>query len=251
MRFDCFPFHKEFDVLECRLTELEDVPDLMHVLVEADVTHGGNTPKPLYFSEYEGDRFDRWKDRIHVVKASVLPEEVNAWSREHAQREWIRKGLEELGVKPDDIVFQSDVDEIPTADVVAYARPRGFVVCEQRLHCFAVDWLHPTPWRGTVCARYSDIGQMAAMRDARLTAPLILPGAGWHLSWLGGPEVAQAKMNAFCHPEILPEWNGRMDYCLTEGVHVDGTKMIPVDVDDTYPKWIVEGNAPDSWFRPR
>ena len=28
-------------------------------------------------------------------------------------------------------------------------------------------------------------------------------------------------------------------------------KLTPVDVDETWPRWIVEGNAPASWFRPR
>jgi phosphoribosylformylglycinamidine synthase len=36
-----------------------------------------------------------------------------------------------------------------------------------------------------------------------------------------------------------------------DGIHVDGTKMTPVDVDDTWPRWIVEGHAPASWYRPR
>lgn len=251
-RFDCFMFGTEFDILECRLTELQDVPGLTHVIVEADVTHGHNTPKPYLLTEAmeETDRFDRWADRIHIVRATGLPEEHDAWSREHAQREWFREGLTELNAQPDDIVMQSDADEIPTVLAATFVNPRGFVVFEQRLHCFAVDWLHPEPWRGTVAGRYGDIKSFAAMRDARLTAPIVLPEAGWHCSWLGGEEVADRKMRSFCHPEIEPQWTGKLGNCWRTGMHVDGTQQSPVTVDESWPRWIVEGNAPESWYRP-
>ena len=36
-----------------------------------------------------------------------------------------------------------------------------------------------------------------------------------------------------------------------EGVHVDGLRMGPVEVDSSWPQWIVDGHAPDSWYRPR
>jgi hypothetical protein len=41
------------------------------------------------------------------------------------------------------------------------------------------------------------------------------------------------------------------DAFMREGFHVDGTRMTPVDVNDTWPKWVVEGHAPASWYRPR
>ena len=46
-------------------------------------------------------------------------------------------------------------------------------------------------------------------------------------------------------------WRDRLDECYQTGLHVDGTKLLPVDVDETWPKWIREGNAPASWYRPR
>jgi hypothetical protein len=35
------------------------------------------------------------------------------------------------------------------------------------------------------------------------------------------------------------------------GLHVDGTKMLPVDVDATWPRWVYERRCPANWFRPR
>ncbi len=67
MIVDTFPFRDEFDLLECRLTELQDVPDLVHVAVEADVDHQDH-PKPYLLSE-NLDRFAPWKERLVVFFA--------------------------------------------------------------------------------------------------------------------------------------------------------------------------------------
>lgn len=248
MIYDTFMFRDEADLLECRLTELESVPDLVHVVIEADVTHGGNTPREYVYPDIS-ERFAPWADRIRYVQATDLPDDVDAWSREHAQREWSWQGVKDAD--PADVVLHGDLDEIPTALAVRWVKPRGFLAFEQRLHCFAVDWLHPQPWRGTVACRIGDVVSWSGVRDARLTAP-VLPEAGWHLSWLGGKTAAEEKMDAFCHPEVVDMgWRDRLEECFTTGLHVDGTKMAPVEVDDSWPRWIAQGHAPESWFRPR
>lgn len=249
-RIDTFPYAGEGDMLELRLTEIGDAVDHV-VIVEADVTHGGNRPKPYRYLEH-ADRFERWADKIVYVQASDLPTIEDAWSRELAQREWVWRGLESLDAAPDDIVLHGDVDEIPTALATSLVRPRGFVVFHQRFHPFALDWLHPAPWQGTVAARVSDIDTFAEMRTARLHARTVVPDAGWHLSWVSdGIEAKEAKMHSFCHPEIAPTWEGRLDVCWETGLHVDGVALTPVEIDDTWPRWVLDGNAPPTWYRPR
>jgi hypothetical protein len=244
-------FRDEVDLLECRLTELEDINDLYHVIVEADVTHGGNTPREYVYPDVK-ERFAPWADRIVYIQASGLPDDIDAWSREHAQREWCWQGLKLLDAQPDDIVLHGDLDEIPTALAVRYVKPRGFVRFKQTLYTFAVDWQHPEPWWGTLAGRVKDITGFANMRDARCHYLPDLPDAGWHLSWLGTEVEAQQKMDAFCHPEVKDMgWYDRLGECYQTGLHVDGTKLLPVDVDASWPRWIREGNAPASWFRPR
>lgn len=248
--WDAFMLHDELDLLECRLTELDTAVDRF-VIVEADVTHQDN-PKPSYYLD-NSERFAPWADRIVHVWATDLPtsqQDRDPWAREHAQREWIWRGLADA--EPDDVILQSDVDEIPTAVCARNVRPSGFVAFDQSLYCFAVDWLHPERWRGTVAARVGQVTSFGAMRDARNIAKP-LPNAGWHLSWLGGKDAQLHKLDAFCHPEI----SGRcregieVDIWLSEGWHVDGKKLIPVDVDASWPRWIAEGRCPPSWFRPR
>lgn len=249
--FDTFMGNNELDMLECRLYELQDVPNLVHVLVEADVDHQDH-PKPYHFTEHL-DRFAAWQDRLRIVHATGLPtvgDDPDPWAREHAQREWVREALTDAD--PDDIVLHGDIDEIPTVLVARNIRPRGFVAFAQRGHFWAVDWLYPLPWMGTVAARVRDIHSFGAMRDVRNTARRI-PDAGWHLSWLGGPDIATAKVGSFCHPEVETRIRDGLasDAFLRDGWHVDGEKMTPVDVDDTWPRWVHERRCPESWFRPR
>lgn len=254
MRIDSFSYAGEQDMLECRLTELDSVIDRW-VIVEADVTHGGNQAKPYHYLD-QRDRFAPWADRIVYVQATDLPDLPDAWSRELAQREWVWSGLRVLDAQPDDIILHGDIDEIPTAFAAKLVRPHGMVVMHQRFHPFAVDWFHPAVWEGTVAAKLSSIGRFAMMRQSRMTAPHDtkhrIPDAGWHLSWVSDSiESKEAKIDSFCHPEIAPTWRGRLADCYETGLHVDGVPLQPVDVDESWPRWIVEGHAPAAWFRPR
>lgn len=259
-RVAAFSYAGEQDMLYCHLYELGDLYDHV-IVVEADRTHGGDQPKPYHYREHE-DRFAEWADKIVYVQATDLPrgdKPGDAWEREIAQREWTKVGLAYLDLAPHDIVFYGDVDEIPTRFVVQYAQPAHTMVCAMTFHPFAVDWMHPTLWPGTVVGPFGGISSLAAMRSLRgslLESPKkdrILYDAGWHLSWVTS-EIAEKdrKMETFCHPEIRPAWEGHLGDCWETGLHVDGTPLIPVDVvPGKWPRWITEGHAPEGWFRPK
>ncbi len=264
--FDAFPFagsDTELLLLECRLTELYDAVD-QFIIVEARVDHQ-NHPKPLNFLEHR-DRYDQWKDKITYVIAAVMPDtphHENPWAREHFQREWIQNGFP-ADVRDDDIVLQSDADEIPRPIAVRNVRPRGVeaVSFRQRGHFWAIDWLYPDPpgWSGTVAMRVgalpaiarAGVGPFTAMRNKRNANVTQLPDAGWHFSWLGRRDAAMRKVNSFCHPEVEDRIVEKADQYYEHGVHVDGQKMLPVDVDGSWPKWMQDpDNIPASWLRPR
>lgn len=267
---DTFPMHDELDMLEMRLTELYDVVDWF-VIVEANVTHQ-DKPKPYYFLDHR-ERFSVFADKIVPVQATGLPtmaDDPDPWARELSQRGFAAEGLIRIGVSDADIVLHGDLDEIPRTLHVRNVRPAPgwFVSFQQRMHCFAVDWLHPDPWFGTVAGRAASVAKLgdnvnafARMRDKRnrwtepgsRVDPIPLVDAGWHFSWLGGQEAAIRKLNSFCHPEVadLIDAGLRNDQFYREGKHVDGRKQAPVEIDDTYPRWIRDGKAPASWYRPR
>lgn len=264
MIFDTVMMNDELDMLTCRLVELESVPDLYHVVVEADMTHQG-VAKPSHLCD-NWSRFEPWHDRIIRVWATGLPlakpgqqtavmsngdltnVDPDPWAREHGQREHTWRGLTDAS--PDDVILHGDLDEIPTALVVRNTRPPGFVAYDQSFHPFAVDWLHPQRWRGTVAARLNRITSFGEMRDMRNFAPFI-PNAGWHFSWVGGNEYGKRKLDSFCHPEIAERTREGLeqDAFYREGWHVDGTKLQPID-GHRLPKWVRDGHAPRDWWRP-
>ena len=245
----------EVNILECRLRELENVPDLHHVIVEAEITHRGD-PKPWWYEEHH-KRFEPWGDRITYIRvaADQLPsveENPSHWSREKAQREFCRMGLDEAD--PNDIVLHGDCDEIPrpAALLATEDLPLLVSVFEMRLCMYAVDWLHPLPWHGTIRTRARSVGSFAHLRDLRNDLPVIVDG-GSHLSWMGGPEVCRAKLATHCHTEMTSatEEALRSGEWLREGHHSDGHKLKAVDVDETWPRWVHEKQCPGSWFRSR
>lgn len=254
MIWDTFMINNELDMLECRLVELDPIGDLVHIAVEADVDHQDH-PKPYHLSE-NLERFDAWKDRLISVHASGLPTRADfpdPWAREHAQREHIATGLRDAS--PDDIVLQSDIDEIPTAVAARNVKPQRYVAFEQRGHFWSLRWRYPIPWKGTVAARLRNIVSFGQMRDTRNVAPSI-PNAGWHLSWLpngdlSSAETATKKVGSFCHPEVEDRIVAGLESerFLRDGVHVDGLQMARCEVDATYPRWVREGRCPESWLQ--
>jgi hypothetical protein len=271
---DSFPINNELAMLEMRLETMAEAVDHF-IAVEADVDHQDH-PKPFHISE-NIDRFARWADKLTVVRATGMPtlaDDPDPWARELAQREYVLDGLREIpGVGPDTIVLHGDVDEICRPLHVRNVRPKvparpgllpdgtvdlGFVSFDQRGHFFAVDWLYPDGWRGTVAGTIKQIIELGPnpfrkMRNLRNWNPAVLEDAGWHFSWLGGQQAAIAKLGSFCHPEVAERTlHGlQSDRYLREGMHLDGRVMQPVDVNDEWPAYIVERRCPSEWFRPR
>jgi hypothetical protein len=281
---DTFPMHDELDLLELRLYELENVPNLVHVVVEAEVTHQ-DRPKPSYYLDNR-ERFAPWAERIVHVWATNLPTAAaapNPWARELAQRDWCLEGLKGLDLADDDVILHGDLDEIPRPiHVMNLPRWDGIAAFGMQGLFWAVDWRYPHLWWGTVACNVRTLAALAGIQgrpfvelrnrrnipaDPTATAPggwaerwpmpgraTAMPDSGWHLSWLGGADRVKKKLGSFCHPEVavtLDEAIADDNRYYREGRHVDGFKLDPVDVDETWPKYIVERRCPESWFRPR
>ena len=117
--YDCFTFYNEFEILEIRLHELASIVDYF-ILVEATKTHSG-VCKPLFFSENR-DRYKCFSDRIiHVVVDDMpIPDDGNRWLLENHQRRCIARGL--MHCRPNDLILISDVDEMPSIDLISNMR---------------------------------------------------------------------------------------------------------------------------------
>jgi hypothetical protein len=120
------------------------------------------------------------------------------------------------------------------------------------MHGFALDWLHPQTWLGSMFCRITDLAPQA-MRDARGSAEVVqVSDAGWHLSWLGSPTQRQRKLRGFSHGELVN--NIDPDDCYKTGRHSNGEELQPIEMADCdWPTPMLTGefHIPPSWRRPR
>jgi hypothetical protein len=260
-------FRGELDLLEMRLAHLEDAVH-RHVIVEAGVTFSGRR-KIFWFAEHR-ERFAAWADRIIyiAVAADDLPPGTDppsaapvsmpalapkAWAREHAQREHAGRGLR--GADPGDVVLIADVDELPAVEVLDGLRrypPAGPLTLEMRNHVFAVDWLHPGPVRCTGVTTYRNLPKYLHQARSR-DGLLVIPDAGWHFSWLGGPDAIEEKNADHAHQELawkISQANKAGKLYEQGWCPWDDTWLKAVEVDETYPEYIASRKCPGSWFRP-
>lgn len=259
--YDTFIFGSDLDMLECRLRELDQSPVYRHVIVEAPFTHQGQ-PKPLCYAE-NAERFAPWKDRItHVVAEVPGPSKyLDPWIREHAQRSYVYQGLKDA--EPEDIVWLCDVDEIPSQRMWTH-EPFTMTAWNMRLAMFAVDWVYPEPTRIAISGRFFHCTNLGRQRDNGYRGGLPLAeDAGWHFTWLGGPDGIRAKLRQQCHLELAAlieqglenkfwwerglTWHGQAIYPpqLTR-LH----QQLPAVVDETWPVYIRDRLCPPEWFRP-
>lgn len=252
--FDVFMFNDELDILECRLLELENA-DVIHVLIEATMNLQG-MPKPLYFAENE-IRFSRWRHKIrHIAVDDLDPFDNTAWGRDEAQRENGYRGLTDA--EPDDVVIHSDCDEILKEEAIIAARAMGDngLRFQLRHFIFAVDWelIGGEVWDKPSATKMKNLGGITHLRRGGNGGFDVLGNMGWHLSFLGGPEGIRRKMRGDCHPEVRSRVLQMNDegLCYQKGIFWQAPNQArPVDVDDTWPRYIREGRAPDIWYRPK
>ncbi len=282
--YDSFLFAGELDMLECRLYELQDSP-VQHVIVEGTRTMLGAV-KPRHYLEHE-ERFARWADRITYVSFEPgtdepgkdvnwpVPEHLlaasrEAWAREHSCRQATRLGLD--GIEEGDILIHGDVDEIPSPQTISRlqqmaetgAWPALPFKIGLRWATFAVDWVSPWTWPApsVMCVGSYLCDNFTMLREHGWQV-MSFDNPGWHLTWIGGPEAIQQKLDRFTHLEQREEitaGNREGKYyekgLLWAGGRPDGsvhpeTQMIAADVDETWPRWVRERRCPESWFRPR
>jgi beta-1,4-mannosyl-glycoprotein beta-1,4-N-acetylglucosaminyltransferase len=196
MKIDTFLFNSELDMLELRLNILDPVMDRF-VLVESTLTHSGKE-KPLYFAENK-ERFSPWKDKIthHIVTDMPSPT-PNRWVPENHQRNAIMTALGKC--KANDLIFLSDIDEIPDPDPVRKNKCGGY---RQTYSMYYANTIHLSEnWVGTVAQYYFHYQQsgMQQVRNNRYNYQIVNPG-GWHFSYMMTAEQIHNKLRAFAHGE--------------------------------------------------
>lgn len=196
MRIDAFLFNSELDLLELRLRVLDPVMDKF-VIVESTVEFSGR-PKPLYFGDNQ-ERFAPWKDKIkHVVVDDTPDSGPNRWPREYFQRDAILRGLR--GCRTNDLVFMSDLDEIPDPESVRVNRHGGY---HQVYTMYYLNTVCTTEnWVGTTAMYYFQYQHIGCqkMRNDRFYFQRVDQG-GWHFAYVMTQDKMHEKLKAFAHAE--------------------------------------------------
>ena len=226
MIVDCFSFFNELDLLEMRLNILSPHVDKF-VLVEAAKTQSLK-PKPFIFEENK-ERFSSFLDRIHHVKLQEescpkgdFKELSSDWGMEHFQRNSIMRGVESISMKKDDIVFISDLDEIPNLidlksnlEMIRSKRLTSFTQNTYsyflNMKCYDVrgERVSEKISRATLGITRSmlDVFHPQELWKLRDTTNSHLSPKGWHFSWLGGSEKIREKSLSCIEPydkSIIP-----------------------------------------------
>jgi beta-1,4-mannosyl-glycoprotein beta-1,4-N-acetylglucosaminyltransferase len=232
MIYDGFMFYRDFEILDIRLNELNDVVDKF-VLVECTKTFRGKD-KPLYFNENKHLYMDHLDKIIHVIADD--PPEVNVDGRKHErqfsdfsielyQRDCIMRGL--VNCEDEDIILISDADEIPRKELIRNISFNNvyFYTCYQRLYYYYLNTYFNTIWAGTNALKYRHLKVKGPNRFRKLRRRgTPWNNGGWHFSHLVGNrndaiEKIQEKMRISGHYELdTPDRNNsnNLQKCLTE-----------------------------------
>lgn len=199
---DAFLFYNELEMLDLRFKELYDFVDYF-VIVESPYTFTSK-PKELFFKEnYE--RYSKYLDKVkHVVVQDLTSKDP--WVNEYRQREGLHQGISSLGLRDDDIIFISDVDEILDVDFIEKIKNFDFknqayhlrqIMYYYNLQCQLKDFWH----LAKVCNYYyyKTYNSPSTIRQQRCN---ILLNAGWHFSYFGDAEFIKNKINNFSHQEF-------------------------------------------------
>jgi hypothetical protein len=201
--FDCFIFFNELDLLELRLNELHEQVDFF-VLAESPLTFQGHK-KPLFYAENR-QRFSAFSRQIIHLVVEDMPATQNPWDREHFQRNALRRGLREASA--DDIIIIADADEIVSPDTIDILRvTTGFTQINMPMYQYYMNLREQHGWNKVFAYTFGlqdQIPDFNWVRTAQAEAFERFAGrnrklfnAGWHFSYLGGPEQIRRKLRAF------------------------------------------------------
>ena len=193
MTYDCFTFFNELDLLEIRFNILDPYVDYF-VLAECEETFSGK-PKPLYYNENK-DRFKKWQKKIIHLKNNKL-ETTDPFERAGYQKDSIRKFLEHLDLKDDDIVMFGDLDEIPKPQNI---KTDAVYNLRQLNYSYYLNNRSSEEWVGTIVGKWKTV-KLQSFNYWREHHMNILNNGGWHFTNMGGEEQILKKLDAYDHQE--------------------------------------------------
>jgi hypothetical protein len=230
MLVDATIFFNELAMLQLRMRELYDLVDRF-VVVEAGETFSGQ-PKPFYLQAQRGLLEDPQGKLIYIQLPRLPPlwdnSEASRFRLEAYQRDALLPVLLHGGLRPDDLVLLSDVDEVPSRSAVQQFRQHAApgqvmqfsqLMLKRNLEDTTADGFNRRLWGGTLGVRFSYLGRASPNelrqhlahsgelldRDlARQRGITVLEAGGWHFSSFGGAALADYKLSHYAHGVARP-----------------------------------------------
>lgn len=218
------------------------------VLTEGDTTFSGLPKESVYLQNKE--RFAKWEDKI-IHNFIEIPDLPTTWDREI----YSRNSPVSLGVFGDnDLILSSDLDEIPNPEILEavdeWVSDDTHFTFQQKRYVYFINNFETDIWFGTrACTgkylKNTTIDQIRenTEREEQLTGSIITNG-GWHFTFCGGEEMIKTKIESFSHtehntPQVIESITDRIksnkDPLLRDWYYYQ-----VVEIDDSYPQYIVE-----------
>ncbi len=227
--YDCFMYFDEDLLLDIRLNTLNNFVKKF-IITEAIYTHNGS-PKKLKF---DINKFKKFKDKIEYIVVEDQPKNIlglsdddtkekrgeklilNGMARDYYQRECLAKGIENAG--EDDLIFISDLDEIPNLNNLDYSRIKNnIIIFQQKMFYYKLNlYYEDYTWLGTKATKRKNFLSPQWIRNIKgkryprwrldtifskkkYTNLYFVKNGGWHFTCLKTPEELEKKLLNFAH----------------------------------------------------
>ena len=263
--FDCFQYFNEDHIADLRFNILNEFVDKF-VIVESTVDHQGKQKK-LHF---DIDKYKKFKNKINYIVVDDTPNQIKKPHTggeslvEQHQRNSILKGLK--NAEEDDLIILSDVDEIPDLNKLNRFNKNKYAVFSQKMFMYKINFLNlkENNWHGSRICLKKNLKSPQWLRNLkfkkypfwRLDKPRglqIIEDGGWHFAYLLSSDGISQKIKSFAHGEDNKIENtdiNKIEAKMEKYLHpTKGFKLIKVDVDESFPKHILDNLAYyDKWI---
>lgn len=249
--FDCCMVFDEIDMLELRMSILNNVVDTF-VIVESGMTHSGLPKGAPVGDALQTPRFAPFADKIIYSYTDHL-DGANAWERERNQRALIG-GVLQTFAEPDDWIIVSDVDEIAHPNAVSVMRDAftwdNTLALKLELDFYYYDFQHRVREGWAIGACKWQVQQDAnKIRTCDFgIEPITFDRAGWHLSYFGDAAAIMRKARAFMHFDWVDAYElteAKVQQALDAGVDLWGRtlQIDRVPLSNSLPRYVLEHRA--------
>jgi len=252
--YDCFQYFNEDHMVDLRLNILNEHVDYF-IISESTKTHQGKNKE----INFDIKKFTKFKHKIKFIVADYK-EEINFTKHtggespiEQHQRNSLIKGLEKAS--SDDLVILSDTDEIPDLTKLSEINnKKKYIAFCQKMFMYKLNLqnLNESDWIGSKVTKVKHLKSMQELRNMKFkNYPFwridkfnqqIIYG-GWHFSFLQSPEQILKKIKSYSHGEFNKENLEKKEIerkiINNEDIFDRGTILKKINIDDTYPKYIV------------